>query len=201
MRLPRLSWVLALVVLGCAAPDVPGELGAARAPIINGTRERGYPQVVAVARLGEKGGLCSGTVIGPFAVLTAKHCVFTDNGDGTHTAVRASELLVVTGHNISAPEETSNVYEVRTTPGSDVDRDVMYGNDIAILLLPADIGIAPHGTAESGPPIGEPITIVGFGRTMGGAPMEGDAGLKYRGSTRVSDTGMRLFETRGEAWT
>jgi hypothetical protein len=200
MRFAWLPFVVVLACAGCAAPDGLGEI---RAPIVNGTRETGYPQVVVVARLGITGeaGLCSGTVIGRFAVMTAKHCVFNDNGDGTHTLVPARDFLVVTGDDISAPVSTHEVYDIRTSPGSDVDRDIMGGNDIAIMLLYADIEIPPHGYATAGPDIGDAITIVGFGRTRGGAPMPMDSGVKYRGSTSVSDTGTRLFETRGASWT
>jgi V8-like Glu-specific endopeptidase len=67
------SLVTWLAGAACAVAP-PAELGDARSPIIRGTRETGLPAVVLVARTGAttgSGGLCTGTVIGPYAVLTA----------------------------------------------------------------------------------------------------------------------------------
>ncbi|HJL29503.1 MAG TPA: hypothetical protein RMI62_10550, partial [Polyangiaceae bacterium LLY-WYZ-15_(1-7)] len=61
-----------LLLVACAA-ETPETIGSTEAPIINGTRETGFPEVVAVVRVNSRGsivGLCTGTVIGPRTVLT-----------------------------------------------------------------------------------------------------------------------------------
>src|SRR5262245_46609450 len=85
-----LALALSLSLVPACAPVTSAEV--AEESIINGTRVTGtYPSVVAVYwQMGTTaGGLCTGTVIGPYAILTAKHCVFNENADGSYTAVPA----------------------------------------------------------------------------------------------------------------
>lgn len=202
---------LSLLVSSCEPlSDAPLDVAASRAAIVNGVLETGYSQVVAVARTGASasGGLCSGTVLGDYLVLTAKHCVFeeTSPGSGVYRAVRASDFLVIVGYDIGSAagvQWTSPVYEVRSTPGSDVDTDISNGDDMALLLLPTPVpaDVPRSGYAMSGPAAGEPLTIVGFGRTRPGTPDPMDAGVKHRGSASVNRVGAGLIESTGTSWT
>jgi hypothetical protein len=148
------------------------------------------------------GGLCTGTVIGPYAVLTAKHCVFEERAGGSYRAVTPAEFIVVVGTDLTAMGGVSEVHyvaEVRTTPGTDIDADVENGYDIAVLILREAIGIAPRATATSGPTPGESATIVGFGRT---STTDADlAGIKYSGSTFIDRVGMRQLSAQGPSGT
>ncbi len=190
--------VLASLSACAAEPDV----GLRADEVINGTRETGYPEVVAVywSSSATEGGLCSGTVIGPYAILTAKHCVMREGASGW-SAIRATDMIVIVGHDVNSMTgitSTHRVSEVRTTPGTDVDADIEAGRDIAVVLLAGPIPVAPRGYATSGPSGGDTVTFVGFGRTSASSDA---AGVKYRGSARVSRLGGSLFETTGSSWT
>lgn len=193
----RAQWLVPLLISAGCLSEAPEPVGSTSPPIVNGTRETGLPEVVAVARVTGSGGLCTGTVISPYAVLTAKHCVF----DESNRMLPASSFLVVVGDDVtraSGIDRSFGALEIRTTPGNDISRDIEYGNDIAIVLTAADIGTPIREVARRGPRSGEAITIVGFGRTSG-ATEEG--GVKYRGSANVNRIGSRVFETTGTSWT
>ncbi len=202
----RVLVLLALTLLSGCAASPPADLGAARDGIIRGTRETGLPAVVVVARTGAttgSGGLCTGTVIGPYAVLTAKHCVFSETTRG-YTAVPTVEFLVVVGSDLddrATITDTVGVTEVRTTPGSAIDTDIANGDDIAVLLLSRSLGLPAYPLAPAVPAAGTNATVVGYGRTRTGTADPMDSGVKYRATMRISRAGSRLIETDGPAWT
>jgi len=146
---------------------------------------------------------CTGTVVGPYAVVTAKHCVFYTAADGTEIPVEPSDLVVEVGDNLTSErwiEDVIGVVEIRTTPGNDIRRDVAYGDDIAILLLNEDALVTPVDVATEPPQIGDVLTLVGFGRTQTGVPLLGDYGHKRRGMAEVVDTYVGVFLSDGESW-
>ena len=174
-------------------------------PVINGTRTTGKPWAVAVVNLGLAGdaGLCSGTLIGDYAVLTAKHCVFEDRGGTTWEPVPRSSLVVISGHDVTSAagiEDTVVPWEVRATPGNYTDSDLRSGDDIALILLSRRFmgDIQPRRHAITLPSSGDAAEIVGFG--VNNTRTE-ESGLKYSGRTSLVDVGYRLIEARGSAWT
>ncbi len=199
-RLVGLVW-LCLSLIGCLGSS-PEEIEGVSSEIINGTRETGERSVVAVIRrdwVTGAGGLCTGSVIGPYAVLTAKHCVY----DG-RTRVPTSELGVIVGDDLTTPggvDSLHSVLEIRTTAGNDINADVSNGNDIAILLLDGDIGVPAMATSTRPPAVGNRVTIIGFGRTMTGTPVDTDSGVKYSGQARVSAIMGNVMETTGTSAT
>ncbi|HJL32175.1 MAG TPA: trypsin-like serine protease, partial [Polyangiaceae bacterium LLY-WYZ-15_(1-7)] len=188
------------LALGCAADRSDEGFGSATAPIINGRTTSGQPWAVAVINL--DGGLCSGTLIAPYVVLTAKHCVYQDTGAREWEAVRPSRLLVMVDDDLftAGPnEQMSAVWEVRSTPGAYTDADLESGDDIAVILLADTLtGITPRRHSTSPPSRGEAATIIGFGRNN---PSTDDSGVKYIGDTTILQVGSRLIEAGGASWT
>ena len=199
-----LALLLTLTAFGClSAPSEGGVAGSSQA-VYFGTTTEAYPEVVAVIHLGHTGGssgLCTGTLIGPYTVMTAKHCVFNE-GATSWTPIPPSDFLVVVGSSVndaSGISETSNVYEVRTTPGSNVNNDINTGADIALILLPAPLDITARAFARTGPSAGAAVTMVGFGQN--GHAMPNDVGIKYVGHANVRDVRGGLIATSGASGT
>ncbi|MEP7049036.1 MAG: trypsin-like serine protease [Pseudomonadota bacterium] len=83
---------LSLSLAGCSAgaSDVTDGTQSAEDPIVGGTSDRGKdPAVVAIDIGGE--GLCTGSLIGPRLVLTARHCV-SQTAEGVDCPARAPQI-------------------------------------------------------------------------------------------------------------
>ena len=110
--------------------------------------------------------LCSGSIIGPSQVLTAAHC--TDSGGGPAPVesymVRAG-LASYAGDVDPAAGQARGVAAVRVHPHWESPR---FTGDVAILTLsdPFSIGaaVSPIAIAQTAPPIGSGVRVVGFGR-------------------------------------
>ena len=143
---------LVVVAAACHGPSV----GSSSSGIVNGTEAEHDEMLWTVAVASRGGNLCTGTLISDYAVLTAKHCVFEEQADGTFVAAPPSRVRVVVGQNLqeaSGVIESMGAYEIRTTPGVWTDRALGDGEDIAVVLLPRKFGgnIEPRGFATSPP--------------------------------------------------
>lgn len=182
-----------LGLLAACAAEAPPE--AHSSPIINGSATSGYREVVAVVTVTSGGsirGICSGTVIGPRTVLTAKHCI----DDGT-TRTPPANLRVLVGTNVfSGVQATHQVTAVFAPPGPFTDDDLLMGNDIALVNVSTNISTPIREIARSTARRGMPITIVGFGRTSTD-PRVNSSGVKYMGTTNVGEIYLNVFQTMG----
>jgi MYXO-CTERM domain-containing protein len=164
-------------------PDSPA---ASRAPIVDGDRETGEPAVVMLFH--DSGGGCTGTVIAPRVVLTAKHCVcvVTNPTSGTVGAtLPARGFHVFTGSDMYSIEDEYGVSEVRRTDGS-----TLSNSDIAVLILDRDFDGEPKRwefAPMPGMELNATITAIGYGMTESGN--EYSIGTKYRRDGRVADIG------------
>ncbi len=65
-------------------------------------------------------------------------------------------------------------------------------------MTTSNIGVPQREVARAQPRPGNPLTIVGFGRTN---PASGSSGIKFRGSAMVSAVYIGVFESEGPQWT
>jgi V8-like Glu-specific endopeptidase len=181
--------------------------GAGREPgvtsaIYQGDVEAGEPWVVAVhyPRPGtSKLRLCTGSVIAPRVVVTAKHCVHDESPEDVWTPVAASALTVSIGHSMidgGGIAREVGVAGIRVTPGAYTLGDALAGDDLAVLVLDAVAGVDPVGVSTEPPALDDEVLIAGFGFT------EDDVlGVKHSGSAVVDVVLEGTFETHGPAWT
>ena len=186
-RLLRHALILAplLTLLACERA-VDDDVESVRVPIIDGQRNPGDPAVMVLAIETSRGSsLCTGSLIAPRVVLTAKHCI-CDNGTGRPVA--GSAVQIGTGASLEEATLYARGTEVRTTPGAcSDDISSIVGSDIALVLLDREGSLMPLRIVRDRPAaVGDRITAIGYGVTEAGfAPDEVPAGLS---GTKMSST-------------
>lgn len=190
--------------LACSSDDPVLPFDRTESPVINGTPETGYRGVVFVYQgIGSTGGAgCTGTVIGPHAVLTAKHCILREEPEDSCNYVEVTPrafIVAITNDLEAGIEESFTVEGLRYTPGTNVCRDLGTGRDVGVLLIRETLPTEMYAIGT--PREGETGTFVGFGRTRSGSPDPMDSGIKMRGSAEIAYVDDQLAATVGDSWT
>ncbi len=178
----KLPWLMALLGPACDPPD-PNELGVLTQPVLDGTPTTAYEDVVAVRR-GDAP--CTGVLVAPDLVLTARQCAHPD-ADISTGCFRFSppevqeDLSVVFGPNADMPLHEIAVVEHITEPEESCH------DDLVLLRLatavPSELA-APRPTRSAAIVPGEPLTLVGYGRASGGV-----TGIKHKATGTVRCVG------------
>jgi hypothetical protein len=165
---------VAVALSGCSdVADLGSPGGLEQDPIVGGKPDSTSHAVVGIVT--REGELCSGSLILPNLVLTARHCVATlSSGEAVQCGVStfgsvhpASDFVVSWDDNLTGNVDMSSIFHataVRVPPAAQV-----CGNDIALLELssnvPADEATPLVPRIDSAPMDGEVFDAVGYGLT------------------------------------
>jgi len=168
--LPILTLTLAV---GCGAPLEEAEespIAVDASPIVRGAPSRGKDPAVVALLIGESG-LCSGTLVAPDLVLTARHCVST-TAAGIDCPSRTRHvqadrdpktIAVLAGDSLA-----SGTVLARGAASVVLPSTSLCGNDIAFLVLDRALASPkPAALANVTPAAGVRVRAVGFGRGEG----------------------------------
>jgi len=194
--LARFSCVVALELVACGSggnatdgnagdgnpsDSAAADVGQVSQPIVGGETDREHVAVLAIALVTRREeALCSGSLIAPNLVLTARHCVATTASEqvscGTSTfgsLYPADNLWVSSSTTVGG----SNFYPVKEIAVPDTDSELC-GSDIALMILNGqfrETSVAPIAPRLDSPAKrGESITAVGYGDAL----TAGDPGVR-----------------------
>ncbi|MBI2897089.1 MAG: trypsin-like serine protease [Deltaproteobacteria bacterium] len=150
---------------GCAAPFSPGHR---ESPINGGERENGHPATVLLFWTdGMRGAVCSGSVIAPRVVTSAKHCFAEVGSDG---------WTVNTGP--TGETDSHVVTDVLMPDGPELENE-----DIAVVITGTEIDASPYEVRRNFAGIrpGDGVQLTGYGEN----PDDGQSGRKYTGEATI----------------
>lgn len=177
MPMRSAALVLAASVVACSAAGPSERTASLSSPIQGGTPDTTHNFVVAVAEQVSQGfGLCSGSLLAPNLVATARHCVaqvISQPIDCTKSSfgdtVPASELQVTNVADLANLNMTEAIGVEQIIVPSGAGTTSFCGNDLALLILQQPISVPEYVTPVIDPPMTDhslystTITAIGYG--------------------------------------
>jgi MYXO-CTERM domain-containing protein len=173
----------ALSLASCAnVPAVEGE----PAPIVNGTLDNGDLNVYFLFfSTASGGGSCTGALISPHVVLTARHCLVDEASD---VLTPPRQIQVFVGRDMRSFTRRYPVRATHIIPGS--TNSIGGGEDLGLIILNQAAAETPLTISRDDYTMlrGQTVTAIGFGETP-----SGQVGVKYRANGMVTATGSELI--------
>ncbi len=178
--------VVLVVVSGCSAP-APQPTASQTQPIQGGSVDTTHSYAVGV--VATVGLVCSGALIAPNLVLTARHCVNQPSSQTIDCATTTfgsqytstGNFYVTTNYQISGNTGVHQAKQIITTPGNK-----MCGNDMALIILQNNVSLNEAGGSYVTPVVqgsisdhtkySTTITAIGYGDTSATTQ---DAGTRH----------------------
>ncbi|HYQ44280.1 MAG TPA: trypsin-like serine protease [Polyangiaceae bacterium] len=180
------SVVFALVSACCAQPRDVSErgfdVGEQSVAVTYGSQDSGHPAVVSILTdsvRGESSLLCTGTLVGSRAVLTAAHCL---------NDVFATPLHIAFGSDARRPTMTRRVSERYVHP--DYRPEPLADHDLAVLAVESPVPSSFVAFAHDAPVTDTLVRLVGFGATDSTGA---SSGKKMMGTARIDEAGTTRF--------
>ncbi|MGO8992521.1 MAG: S1 family peptidase [Polyangiaceae bacterium] len=178
LPLTALAFVLTSASGACAskapAPTVStaSQVQVDQTEIVSGVDDNGRDPAVVALDVGADS-LCSGTLIAPDVLLTARHCVSITadtiacpaTGPQVTGERPPSSLRVLSGDKVQTAREVARGTAVVLPPG-----DILCDADIALVLLDQAVDVDPLDVSTTGVTAGDHVTSVGYGRKADGDP-------------------------------
>jgi Trypsin len=170
---------LILAAGGACAPQAPAPSGSSASPvtvdqteIVSGVSDNGRDPAVVALDVGADS-LCSGTLIAPDVLLTARHCVSVTSdtivcpptGPQVTGERPPSSLRVLLGDKVETAQEVARGAAVLVPPG-----EVICDADIALVLLDQPVDVDTLDVSATAVSSGDHVTAVGYGRLADGDP-------------------------------
>lgn len=163
---------------GCASKAPAGTVSNAtqvqvdQAEIVTGVDDSGRDPAVVALDIGTSA-LCTGTLIAPDVILTARHCVSVTAESIVCPATLPqivgprppSSIRVLLGDDVRTATEVARGVAVVEPSG-----DALCDADIALVVLDQSIDVEPLAVSGSGVVPGDHVTAIGYGRRTDGDP-------------------------------
>lgn len=186
MKATQIKFALVSTALLMTLGGMISQVGA----ITRGANDDDSPEADVVVLVRSQNGSCTGTLISPTAVLTAKHCVTGTDSSRDNKPPAMLPFTVSVGTPLGSPKETANSTSSLSTAtslyygNSDPVNDNEWGADLAIIWLtkplfnyvhivrPALLSPAPHGSNDSEGGVYDNVGVAGWSPISGHDPTQ-----------------------------